>query len=114
MHDSPGSQENCAEAVWVKCFVSRSRALLQPSDRRPLTSAPLTIQCVSILLPSGARKTLIYARPNVDAVADPSEKARAKLYIKDGVMNAEEDVRYVAFETAAIHKVLVDEFGFAP
>ncbi|SCZ96599.1 BZ3500_MvSof-1268-A1-R1_Chr4-4g07465 [Microbotryum saponariae] len=67
---------------------------------------------VSILLPTGARKTLSYGAPPIDLKDGDDNLIKAKLYTKDGVKGEEENVEFIPFETGPIRKVLEREFGF--
>ena len=61
---------------------------------------------VSLLLPSGSRRTLARSPRLTDA------EGRAKLYTKAGISGVDEDVRWVDFTTDAVAAVLRDTFGY--
>ncbi|KDE07004.1 hypothetical protein MVLG_02740 [Microbotryum lychnidis-dioicae p1A1 Lamole] len=67
---------------------------------------------VSILLPTGARKTLSYGAPPIDLKDGDDNLIKAKLYTKEGIKGEEENVEFIPFETGPIRKVLEREFGF--
>ncbi|SGZ22170.1 BQ5605_C022g09441 [Microbotryum silenes-dioicae] len=67
---------------------------------------------VSILLPTGARKTLSYGAPPIDLKDSDDNLIKAKLYTKEGIKGEEENVEFIPFETGPIRKVLEREFGF--
>lgn len=73
-------------------------------------------QVVSLLLPSGARRTLSYGPPPIDMQngneAEAAATKMAKLYTKEGISGVEQDVQWIPFETDAVRKVLEREFDF--
>lgn len=67
---------------------------------------------VSILLASGARRTLAYGAPPTDMVYDEGDKRLAKLYTKEGIFGEEIDVSWHKFTVGGIKEVLIKDFGF--
>lgn len=71
---------------------------------------------VSVLLPSGARRTLSYGPPPIDMQngneAEAAAMKKAKLYTKEGILGEEIDVQWIPFETGRVRAVLEKEFGF--
>ena len=69
---------------------------------------------VSVLLKTGARRTLSYGVAPVDMNAGGAEGTirQAKLYTKEGSKGEEYDVEWVEFETGPVRAVLEREFDF--
>lgn len=69
---------------------------------------------VSILLKTGARRTISFGAPPVDMNVGGAQgtKLQAKLYTKEGIRGEEFDVEWVDFETGPVRAVLEREFGF--
>ncbi|ORY59418.1 hypothetical protein BCR35DRAFT_309276 [Leucosporidium creatinivorum] len=69
---------------------------------------------VSLLLATGARRTLSYAPPPAGTKSEELYEAsqKAKLYTKEGIKGEEQDISFVPFTTSAIRRVLENEFGF--
>ncbi|GAA5868432.1 hypothetical protein JCM8547_006274 [Rhodosporidiobolus lusitaniae] len=76
------------EAAWTNAFIS------------------------SLLLPNGARRTLVHGISALQRGAPDDEKTYAKLYTKGTVAGKETDVEWVPFETGPIREVLGREFGY--
>ncbi|KAI5481642.1 arylamine N-acetyltransferase [Pseudohyphozyma bogoriensis] len=74
----------------------------------------LSFFVVSVLLPSGARRTLSYGNPPADMNTGgaTTTKRQAKLYSKEGIHGQEFDVEFIDFEIHPIRDVLAREFGF--
>jgi hypothetical protein len=86
------------------------------NERCP-TAPFMSFFVVSILLPSGSRKSLIYGTGNVPegmSMGDGGggKRVKAKLYEKEGIKGEEREVRWVEFETESVRKVLKEEFGY--
>ncbi|KAL8283224.1 hypothetical protein RQP46_006002 [Phenoliferia psychrophenolica] len=69
---------------------------------------------VSVLLQSGARRTISFGNPPVDMDTKGAQatKRQAKLYSKEGIRGEEFDVEWVDFETGPVRAVLERDFGF--
>jgi hypothetical protein len=67
----------------------------------------------SILLPSGARRTLVHGIAAIERDAPNDGKRYAKLYEKEGIKGDETAVRWIPFETQPVREVLESEFGFS-
>ncbi|KAK4058845.1 hypothetical protein OIO90_000291 [Microbotryomycetes sp. JL221] len=71
---------------------------------------------VSLLLPSGARRTLSYGPPPIDMQEGNEEEAAgrrmAKLYTKNGIKGEEFDVDWIPFKVGPMKTTLQREYGF--
>lgn len=106
---------------WTPCY-HFTLSTLAPSDivmanyyNEAHPKAPFIVFFVcSILLASGARRTLACGSPPADIgpVTEAAEKRKAKLYTKEGLLGKEYDVEWVDFEVGAVREVLKRDFGF--
>ncbi|GAA6027004.1 hypothetical protein JCM8097_006031 [Rhodosporidiobolus ruineniae] len=113
------AQADEGEGFWTPAFHFQL-ATLAPEDitvanfyseKHP--DAPWTsIFIASLLLPSGARRTLCHGIPAIERGAPLDGKKYAKLYSKEGIKGDEYDVEWVPFETVPVRDVLEREFGF--
>lgn len=68
--------------------------------------------CVSRLLTTGARRTIMYTVPLCKAESEKQGRPLAKVWTKEGIKGEETDVEWVPFETEPIRLVLNSQFGF--
>ncbi|GAA5978889.1 hypothetical protein JCM11641_003604 [Rhodosporidiobolus odoratus] len=79
---------NASDAPWTNAFIS------------------------SLLLPDGARRTLVHGIPAIERDAPADGKKYAKLYTKEAIKGEEYDVAWIPFETGPIRQVLEREFSY--
>lgn len=68
--------------------------------------------CVSRLLPTGARRTIMYTVPLCKAKSEQEGRPMIKAWTKEGIKGEEYDVEWVPFETGPVRKKLESQFGF--
>lgn len=66
----------------------------------------------SVLLPNGARRTLVHGIAAIERDAPKDGRKYAKLYEKEGIKGEEKNISWIPFETEPIRAVLERDFGF--
>ncbi|SCV69018.1 BQ2448_2038 [Microbotryum intermedium] len=108
---SPGYWSPCVHFT-LESILPSDVAMAEYFNSHAPTAPFMIFFVVSILLPSGARKTLSYGAPPIDLKDGEDNLIKAKLYTKEGIKGEEEDVQFVPFETGPMREVLEREFGF--
>ncbi|GAA6000941.1 hypothetical protein JCM10207_007335 [Rhodosporidiobolus poonsookiae] len=81
------------------------------SSKHP-EAAWTSIFIASVLLPSGARRTLVHGIPALERGAPQDGRKYAKLYTKEAIKGEEHDIEWVPFETHPVREVLARDFGY--